>query len=69
MYIHEIGEEKNIDTMHHLCVFVSQGEEGEGVGEKRLVFVSKKISVFTDDPLCDNILLCAIPMVTHTMHV
>ena len=49
-YVHEIGVEKNIDTMHHLYVFVSQrGKEGGG-GEKRLVFVSKKVSVFTDDP-------------------
>ena len=35
--------------MHHLYAFVSQ--KGGGVGEKRLVFVSKNISVFTDDPL------------------
>ena len=48
-YIHEIGAEKNIDTMHHLYVFVSQGGGGGGEG-KRLVFVSKIISVFTDDP-------------------
>ena len=30
-YIHEIGEEKKkIDTMHHLCVFVSQRGGGGG---------------------------------------
>ena len=46
MYIHEIGEEKIIDTMHHSYVFVSQR-----AGEKRLVFVSKKMSVFTDSRL------------------
>ena len=28
--VHEIGVEKNIDTMHHLYVFVSQ--RGEGLG-------------------------------------
>ena len=48
-YIYERGEEKNIDTLHHLYVFVSQ-RGGGGGGEKRLVFVSKKISVFADDP-------------------
>ena len=33
MYIHEIGKEKKIDTMHHLYVFVSQGGGGgEGLG-------------------------------------
>ena len=40
---------KNIDTMHHLYVFVSQ-RGGGGGGEKRLVSFLKKISVFTDDP-------------------
>ena len=51
-YIHEIGEEKKIDTMHHLYVFVSQRGGGggggmEGVEEKRLVFVSEKnISIY-----------------------
>ena len=36
MYIHETGEEekKNIDTMHHLYVFVSQRGGGRGVEEK-----------------------------------
>ena len=28
LYIHEIGVEKNIDTMHHWYVFVSQRGEG-----------------------------------------
>ena len=28
MFIHEIGEEKSIDTMHHLYVFVSRRQEG-----------------------------------------
>ena len=35
---------KNIDTMHRVYVFVSEGGGGgggEGVEEKRLVFVSK----------------------------
>ena len=31
MYIHEIGEEEKINTMHHLYVFVSQ--RGRGWGE------------------------------------
>ena len=31
-YIHEIGVEKNIDTMYHLYVFVSQGMGGGGGG-------------------------------------
>ena len=48
MYIHEKGEEKNY---RHQAAFacVSFSKE-EGVGEKRLVFVSENISVFTDDP-------------------
>ena len=32
---HEIGEEKNIDTMHHLYVFVSQRGGGGGRGLER----------------------------------
>ena len=39
-------KEKNIDIIHHLYVLVS--ERGGGA-EKRLVFVSEKISVFTND--------------------
>ena len=39
-------KKKCIDTMHYLYVLVSERE-----GEKRLVFVSKKISVFTNDLL------------------
>ena len=34
-----------------LHMFVSRGEGGREVEEKRPVFVSKKISVITDDPL------------------
>ena len=42
------GEEKYLDTMHHL--YVLDSERGGGA-EKRLVFVSKKISLFTNDRL------------------
>ena len=48
MFIHEKGGEKNHETMHHLYVLVSESEEGV---EERLVFVSKKLSIFTNDPL------------------
>ena len=48
IFIHQKGEEKNLDTMHHLYVLVS--ERGGGA-EKRLLFISKKISVFTNDSL------------------
>ena len=49
MYIHEIGEEeKSIQCIICMCSFL----KGGGVGEKRLAFVSKKISVFTDDAKC-----------------
>ena len=49
MYIHEIGEEKNIHTMHHLYVFVSQ--RGEWLGRNNYFSFLKEISVFTDDHL------------------
>ena len=56
MYIHEIGEEKNYRYQaSFVCVRFSKEE---GVGEKRLVFVSKNISVFTDDPKEGN---CQMP--------
>ena len=41
-------QKKNLDTMHHLYVVVS--ERGGGA-EKRLVFISKNIPVFTNDSL------------------
>ena len=42
---------KYLDTMHHLYVFDS---EREGGAEKRQVFVSKLISIFTNDPLAKS---------------
>ena len=56
MYIHEIGEEKNYQYQaSFLCVRFSKEK---GVGEKRLVFVSKNILVYTDDPKEGN---CQMP--------
>ena len=47
--VHEIGVEKKY--RYHASFVCVRFSKGGGVGEKRLVFVSKKISVFTDDPL------------------
>ena len=58
MHIHEIGVQKISKYRYHasfVCVQFSRGM-GRGVGEKRLVFVSKKILVFTDDPIVNKTL-------------
>ena len=47
-YIHEIGEERK--NQYHASFVCVRFSKGGGVGEKRLVFVSKKRLVFTDDP-------------------
>ena len=47
MYVHEIRKEKiSIPCIICMCSFL----KGGGGWETRLVFVSKNISVFTDDP-------------------
>ena len=47
-YAKKVKKKKCIDTMHHIYVLVT--ERGGGA-EKRLVFVSKNVSVFTNDTL------------------
>ena len=51
-----------------MCSFLrGGGGGGRGVEEKRLVFVSKKISVFTEDPYCNfTNFRCTFMRVVHT---